>query len=220
MKTGLVKWFSSQKGYGFITGDDGMDVFVHYSGINSDGFKKLYSRQKVLFNPGVDDRNRPAAFDVISYYDLMTCACDENGAADAEVIDALIDAFIMHSAVLKNKGNSDPFFAEKAASSWLHAAIYYLAEFDTKENRNLKGLLNLVHNDKTADGTTIFETTFAKLISAAKEKNPAAKCLISYEAFKLIPAKTANMVLAAIEEELKIQINEMERNISLHRAKA
>lgn len=50
MKTGTVKWFNTQKGYGFITGDDGADIFVHYSGINSDGFKTLEEGQRVSFD--------------------------------------------------------------------------------------------------------------------------------------------------------------------------
>lgn len=50
MKTGTVKWFNAQKGYGFITGDDGADIFVHYSGINGEGFKTLEEGQRVSFD--------------------------------------------------------------------------------------------------------------------------------------------------------------------------
>ena len=41
MNKGTVKWFNNQKGYGFITGEDGTEVFVHFSGIEGDGFKGL-----------------------------------------------------------------------------------------------------------------------------------------------------------------------------------
>ena len=46
---GKVKWFDSAKGYGFIHSDDGKDIFVHYSGIEKDGFKALEQGQEVEF---------------------------------------------------------------------------------------------------------------------------------------------------------------------------
>ena len=50
MATGTVKWFSSEKGYGFIAPDDGgADVFAHYSAISSNGFRTLEENQKVEF---------------------------------------------------------------------------------------------------------------------------------------------------------------------------
>ena len=51
MNTGVVKWFNSSKGYGFITNDEnGQEVFVHFSGIVADGFKTLEEGQKVTFD--------------------------------------------------------------------------------------------------------------------------------------------------------------------------
>ncbi len=49
MPEGKVKWFNEQKGYGFISRDDGDDVFVHFSEIVSDGFKTLTENQEVTF---------------------------------------------------------------------------------------------------------------------------------------------------------------------------
>lgn len=50
MINGTVKWFNAEKGFGFITGEDGNDVFVHFSQINRDGFKTLEEGQKVTFD--------------------------------------------------------------------------------------------------------------------------------------------------------------------------
>lgn len=50
--TGKVKWFDSKKGYGFITGEDGKEIFVHFSGIVTDGFKSLNEGQQVEFEVG------------------------------------------------------------------------------------------------------------------------------------------------------------------------
>lgn len=49
MPQGTVKWFNPEKGYGFISRDDGDDVFVHHTGINGDGFRSLDEGQRVEF---------------------------------------------------------------------------------------------------------------------------------------------------------------------------
>ncbi len=50
MATGIVKWFNSEKGYGFITPDDGgRDLFVHYTGIEGEGYRTLSEGDKVQF---------------------------------------------------------------------------------------------------------------------------------------------------------------------------
>ena len=50
MANGIVKWFSDKKGYGFIEQEDGPDVFVHHSGINSTGVKSLREGDRVTFD--------------------------------------------------------------------------------------------------------------------------------------------------------------------------
>ncbi|MBR2902688.1 MAG: cold-shock protein [Clostridia bacterium] len=60
MSTGKVKWFNAEKGYGFITSDEGTDVFVHFSSINVDGFKTLNEGQAVTFDVESDARGQKA----------------------------------------------------------------------------------------------------------------------------------------------------------------
>ncbi|MDR0846717.1 MAG: cold-shock protein [Lactobacillales bacterium] len=63
MANGTVKWFNGEKGFGFITAEDGADVFVHFSAIQSDGYKTLDEGQAVTFE--VEDGQRgPQAINV------------------------------------------------------------------------------------------------------------------------------------------------------------
>ena len=61
--TGKVKWFNAAKGYGFITGDDGKEVFVHFSAIQVDGYKTLDEGQDVEYEVNDGDKG-PQAVDV------------------------------------------------------------------------------------------------------------------------------------------------------------
>lgn len=61
---GKVKWFNSEKGYGFIESNDGGDVFVHYSAIQSEGFKTLEEGQEVEFDV-VEGNRGPQAANVV-----------------------------------------------------------------------------------------------------------------------------------------------------------
>jgi CspA family cold shock protein len=63
MAEGTVKWFSDQKGYGFIEQDNGQDLFVHHTGINGSGFKTLNEGQRVQFEIETSEKG-PKAKDV------------------------------------------------------------------------------------------------------------------------------------------------------------
>lgn len=57
---GTVKWFNAEKGYGFIKDEEGKDIFVHFSSINSDGYKTLEEGQKVTYDLVESDRGPQA----------------------------------------------------------------------------------------------------------------------------------------------------------------
>lgn len=63
-ETGTVKWFNAEKGFGFITRQQGSDVFVHYSAISGSGYRSLKEDQKVEFSI-VQGHKGPQAQDVI-----------------------------------------------------------------------------------------------------------------------------------------------------------
>ena len=63
MSKGTVKWFSNSKGYGFISDENGKDVFVHYSGLNMEGFKSLDEGASVEFDV-IDGAKGPQAVNV------------------------------------------------------------------------------------------------------------------------------------------------------------
>lgn len=61
MPEGTVKWFNSEKGYGFISREDGDDVFVHFSEIQAEGFRTLEEGQAVSFELSAGKDGRPQA---------------------------------------------------------------------------------------------------------------------------------------------------------------
>lgn len=61
---GTVKWFDVRKGFGFISDEDGVDCYVHFTNINMDGFKKLRPGQNVTFTADEDEQGRTVAKEV------------------------------------------------------------------------------------------------------------------------------------------------------------
>ncbi|HHV33509.1 MAG TPA: cold shock domain-containing protein [Acholeplasma sp.] len=59
--TGVVKWFDERKGFGFITSEDGQDIFVHYTSIQAEGFKNLNEGDEVEFEINETDRGSQAS---------------------------------------------------------------------------------------------------------------------------------------------------------------
>ncbi len=60
MAKGTVKWFNNQKGYGFICDEEGKDIFVHYTGINMEGFKTISEGEAVEFDVTEGDKGPQA----------------------------------------------------------------------------------------------------------------------------------------------------------------
>lgn len=60
MARGTVKWFNNQKGYGFINNEEGADIFVHYTGINMEGFKTVKEGDEVEFDVIEGDKGTQA----------------------------------------------------------------------------------------------------------------------------------------------------------------
>jgi CspA family cold shock protein len=60
MATGIVKWFNAEKGYGFISREDGDDVFVHYSAIKMNGYRTIEEGQSVEFDVGPGKKGEEA----------------------------------------------------------------------------------------------------------------------------------------------------------------
>ncbi len=59
--TGKVKWFNAEKGFGFVTNEEGLDIFVHFSAITGEGFKSLDEGQEVEFDVVEGDRGPQAS---------------------------------------------------------------------------------------------------------------------------------------------------------------
>lgn len=76
-RNGTVKWFSARRGYGFITDEDGVDYFAHFSQIQQEGFKKLSAGQEVTFEAGEDGKGRSLANSIVPISEEETEVSEE-----------------------------------------------------------------------------------------------------------------------------------------------
>ena len=82
MANGIVKWFNSSKGYGFIEQEDGPDVFVHHSGINATGFKALDEGDRVTFD--IEQGQKGPAAANVTVVQLTTCELKKGISSNRE----------------------------------------------------------------------------------------------------------------------------------------
>lgn len=146
-------------------------------------------------------------------YNPMDYIYDEAGGIDQTKVSVLVSTFIKNAGDLQKKGGGDPFW-EKSSTAWMTFAVLYLAEFLPVENRNMYNILKLAQCGKADENSSSSETILDKLVNEAKQKNPDAKCLNSYETFKLAPAKTANSILISIAVDLNVFSSDDVRNMT------
>ncbi|MCK5077214.1 MAG: cold-shock protein [Calditrichia bacterium] len=84
-ETGIVKWFDSKKGYGFIERDFGGDIFVHYSSLKGEGFRKLEEGQKVEYIAEEKSKNKgPQAFELVILEEAPGSETENDAETDNE----------------------------------------------------------------------------------------------------------------------------------------
>ena len=133
-------------------------------------------------------------------YNPLDYIYDVNGEFSAVKVRVLVDTFIKN--IDPDKKGGDPFW-DKAASSIMTACIGYLAEFCNVEDRNMYNILRLIQAGKMDEDSSSSETKLDQMFENARSMNKNAKCFISYDTFKLAPAKTANSVLITLGVDLE-----------------
>lgn len=133
-------------------------------------------------------------------YNPLDYIYDVNGDFSAVKVRVLVDTFIKN--IDPDKKGGDPFW-DKAASSIMTACIGYLAEFCNPEDRNMYNILRLIQAGKMDEDSSSSETKLDKMFEDARRIDSKAKCFISYDTFKLAPAKTANSVLITLGVDLE-----------------
>ena len=136
---------------------------------------------------------------------IYTLDKDANGKTvkviDETKVTVMVDTF-MKNADQSKKSGGDPFW-DKAATAWLRFAVLFLAEFCGPEDRNMYNMLRLAQSGKAPEDASSTSTVLDTMVAAARDMNPNAKCFVSYDTFKLAPAKTANSILITLGVNLE-----------------
>ena len=146
-------------------------------------------------------------------YNPMDYIYNESGDVDATKVAVLVSTFIKNAGDLQKKGGGDPFW-EKSSTAWMTFAVFYLAEFESIEKRNMYNILKLAQAGKADENSSSSETILDRIVKDARNKNPDAKCFSSYDTFKLAPAKTANSILISIAVDLNVFSSDDVRNMT------
>ena len=126
---------------------------------------------------------------------------EENGEIDETKVKVMVSTF-MKNADQSGKKGGDPFW-DKAATAWLTFAVFFLAEFFDPLDRNMYNVLKLAQAGKSEEDSSSSETQLDKIVKIRRAQNPNAKCFVSYDTFKLAPAKTANSILITLGVNLE-----------------
>lgn len=121
---------------------------------------------------------------------------------DETKVKVMVETFMKNVDGKDKKSGGDPFW-DKAATSYLTFAIYFLCEFFDERSRNMAAILRLTQLGKTDEASSSSKSALDKMVEARKQKNPNAKCFVSFNTFKLAPAKTANSILITLGVNLE-----------------
>lgn len=137
----------------------------------------------------------------------------EDGSIDETQVQIMVDTFLKNMDE-GQKGGGDQYW-NKAASAFMTFAVFYLLEFCPEDQRNMYSVLKVTQAGKADESSSSSQTALDKMVADAKGHNQNAKCFISYDTYKLAPAKTANSVLSTLAVNLnKFGENDQLRNLT------
>jgi type IV secretory pathway TraG/TraD family ATPase VirD4 len=145
-------------------------------------------------------------------YNPMDYIYNEDGTVSETKVDILVATFLKNADNTKKTGG-DPFWT-KAATAFMRFGVLMLAEECPCEQRNLYNLLKLTQSGKMDEESSSSQSALDNIVATVRKRDPEAKCLISYDTFKLAPSKTANSILISLAVDLERFANEDVRNMT------